>query len=452
MRALHTGSLCALMGAGLVALAVAQEKPAAAKPEAGAPAQTAKDKIDKRLFELRGIEDTLRVSEEQRRKIETELEAVRHDRARLNAALIETTTAIQKAETRTGELEARLREQLRQEAALQSSLESRRAIMADILAALQRMGRRPPPALLVAPDDILKAIRTSMMLGGVLPELREEARVLAADLEELAAVRKRVAEEQASLSAQVKTLGAERIRLAGLTDARQKTLDNVRGALASERGRAAELAKQAATLKDLIGRMESEVAGAKRAAEAARAAEKKRLETAALRPGLALEKPSTALANRARLTPAIAFGEAKGLLPLPVSGKIAKSFGDKDAFGGDEKGLSIVTQPGAIVASPGDGWVAYAGPYRAYGQLLIVNAGSGYYIVLAGMERINVEVGQFVLYGEPVASMGDGSARSAAAMAIGAGQPVLYVEFRKDGAAIDPGPWWTRAELQKVRG
>jgi septal ring factor EnvC (AmiA/AmiB activator) len=89
---------------------------------------------------------------------------------------------------------------------------------------------------------------------------------------------------------------------------------------------------------------------------------------------------------------------------------------------------------------------------------LIINAGAGYYIVLAGMERINVEVGQFVLAGEPVATMGDGTARTAlstsvaTSLALGASQPILYVEFRKDGTAIDPGPWWAKAELEKVRG
>jgi septal ring factor EnvC (AmiA/AmiB activator) len=114
--------------------------------------------------------------------------------------------------------------------------------------------------------------------------------------------------------------------------------------------------------------------------------------------------------------------------------------------------MLISTRTGAFVTSPCDGWVSYAGPYRGYGQLLIVNAGQGYYIILAGMDRINVNVGQFVLAGEPVALMGDRPTRTAAALAVGAAHPTLYVEFRKDGTAIDPGPWWAKAELQKVRG
>ena len=85
-----------------------------------------------------------------------------------------------------------------------------------------------------------------------------------------------------------------------------------------------------------------------------------------------------------------------------------------------------------------------------YGQLLILNVGGGYHVLLAGMERISVDLGQFVVTGEPVAVMG--GAQSAVAKAGGASQPVLYVEFRKDGVPVDPGPWWAANEGQKVRG
>ena len=107
--------------------------------------------------------------------------------------------------------------------------------------------------------------------------------------------------------------------------------------------------------------------------------------------------------------------------------------------------------PGAEITAPCDGWVVYAGPFRSYGQLLILNAGGGYHVLLAGMERISVDLGQFVLTGEPVAVMG-GEAQVSAAVATGSKQPVLYVEFRKDGTPIDPSPWWATNEGEKVRG
>jgi septal ring factor EnvC (AmiA/AmiB activator) len=128
-----------------------------------------------------------------------------------------------------------------------------------------------------------------------------------------------------------------------------------------------------------------------------------------------------------------------------------RGYGTPDHSGNTEKGLSIATRAGAQVTAPADGWVVYAGPFRTYGQLLILNAGGGYHILLAGMDRISVDLGQFVLAGEPVATMGTGS-RNAAITAAGSSQPVLYVEFRKNGVPVDPGPWWAASDGEKVRG
>jgi septal ring factor EnvC (AmiA/AmiB activator) len=141
----------------------------------------------------------------------------------------------------------------------------------------------------------------------------------------------------------------------------------------------------------------------------------------------------------------------RGQIPIPVNGVKLKDFGAPDGVGGLEKGISIATRAGARVTSPADGWVVYAGPFRSYGQLLILNAGGGYHILLAGMDRISVDLGQFVLTGEPVAVMGNGS-QIAAILATGSSQPVLYIEFRKDGQPVDPGPWWAAGEGEKVRG
>ncbi|MGZ5862391.1 MAG: murein hydrolase activator EnvC family protein, partial [Methyloceanibacter sp.] len=103
----------------------------------------------------------------------------------------------------------------------------------------------------------------------------------------------------------------------------------------------------------------------------------------------------------------------------------------------------------ARITAPADGWVVYAGPFRSYGQLLIINAGGGYHILLAGMSRIDVSLGQFVLAGEPVAVMGAVAPTSQGGK--DTSRPVLYVEFRKDGRPIDPDPWWAVAS-EKVQG
>jgi septal ring factor EnvC (AmiA/AmiB activator) len=205
------------------------------------------------------------------------------------------------------------------------------------------------------------------------------------------------------------------------------------------------LGRQAGDLRDLIAKLEQNLDTATRSARAAaRAAEEAKLQNE-LKPNL------SALRDPGRLGPAISFASARGLLPLPVNGVKIHDFGAPDGLGGTEKGLSVATRAGAQVTAPCDGWVVYSAPYRNYGQLLILNAGGGYHVLLAGMDKISVDQGQFVLTGEPVGIMG-GASQMAANVALGSSQPVLYVEFRKDGIPVDPGPWWAATEGEKVRG
>ena len=310
-------------------------------------------------------------------------------------------------------------------------------MIGEVLAALQRMGHRPPPALISSPEDALQSVRTAMLLGAVLPEMRHEVEALANDLTALLNVRKQITAERDRLKNEVASLGNERTRMTALVDERQKQQAEREKALDAERARATQLAHQVDNLKDLIAKLEQGLDPATRAArEAARS------DT---RPAM------SALRDPGRLAPAVAFASLRGQVPIPVNGVKLKEFGAPDGVGGLEKGLSIATRAGAQVTAPADGWVVYAGPFRSYGQLLILNAGNGYHILLAGMDRISVDLGQFVLTGEPVAVMGNGS-HIAAILATGSSQPVLYIEFRKDGIPVDPGPWWAAGEGQKVRG
>ena len=408
-----------------------------------APAPT---DLDAKKNQLRDIETNLSASETQRHKVEADIEAIRTDRVRLNAALIDTTSKVHEAEDKVGAIEKRLDTLTGSEDAIKHALESRRGTIANVLGALERMGRKPLPAILISPDDMLLAIRTSMLLGAVVPELRDQTEALASDLAELARVKASIVADGDKLSHETEALNAEQARLSVLIDARQAAQNQAESALGAEQQHAADLARQATGLRDLIGRIEAD-----HAADAARAAHNPPDKTADAEGGSA-RAAAGVFRDPARLAPATAFADAKGLLPFPVSGTIVKNFGTDDGFGSAEHGISLATRPRAVVSSPSDGWVSFSGPYRTYGQLLIINTGNGYYIVLAGLDRTNVTPGQFVLAGEPVGTMGDGSVKTAAAIALGAAQPILYVEFRKDGAAIDPSPWWAKAELEKVRG
>ena len=425
---------------GTHSAAHAQTPPAevSAPAPAGAPAA---DTLKQRDQELDAIRAQQRESSDSQAKLRLQIEALGRDRRALNEQLIASAARVRAVEAKIEATEARLHALDEREGIFQKSLDERRAVIIEILAALQRVGRRPPPALLVRPEDALQALRTAITLGAVVPEMRAEAEALAGDLADLVRVRQSIAAERTTLAGDLARLAPEQLRLNMLIDARQQTQTSAEQALAGEQQRAVDLARRVDNLKDLIAKLEQNLDTATRAARASERA----IEKDATQPQLA------ALGDPGRLAPAVAFAATRGQLHLPVNGALIRGFGAADGSGGTQKGLSIAAHKGAQITAPCDGWVVYAGPFRSYGQLLILNAGGGYHVLLAGMERISVDLGQFVLTGEPVAVMG-GPAQVSAAVATGSKQPVLYVEFRKDGAPIDPSPWWATNESEKVRG
>jgi len=439
-RAALVAGLWLALPAMLTIPVLAQERPDRAMPKI----VLAQNDNDEKLEVLKQHDQKLKSARDQQRKsaeteaaLKQEIEQIGADRRKLNQDLIDTAARLRGVESKVTDIQERLKPLDESERNIRKSLEGRRAVIVEVLAALQRIGRRPLPALLATPEDALQAVRTAMVLGAVLPEMHQEVQALANDLSQLLAVRRKIDAERDQLKIEVALLDTGRARMNALVDERQKQLADREKELEAERARAGNLARQVDNLKDLIAKLEQGLDPAIREAR-----EAARLDS---RPAL------SAFRDPARLAPAIAFASARGQVPIPVNGVKLKEFGAPDGSGGQEKGLSIATRAGAQVTAPADGWVVYAGPFRSYGQLLILNVGGGYHILLAGMDRISVELGQFVLTGEPVAVMGNGS-HIAAVLATGSSQPVLYVEFRKDGIPVDPGPWWAAGEGEKVRG
>lgn len=410
-----------------------------------------------RKLELDETERLLATGAEDRAKLAAEIETLRSDRSRLSQRMIETADRIRATELRIGTVEERLMTLKESEAKARTSLESRRAVVIDVLAALQRVGATPPPLLFADPDAILDTVRSSILLGSVVPELKGETDALMADLSAIERIRQTAAAERDALARDVSSLVRDRQDIELLVSARQKDIAGAESKANEQAAQAAALAAKSQTLKDLIGRVEGEVDSVSKATQDANSASAKNEEDAKSANDPAAKDARNrfaALAFRdpSRLAPKVSFGELKGLLPQPVNGNLVNGFNKRDTVGGMTKGISIATRPNAIVSSPSDGWVSYAGPFRTYGQLLILNAGGGYYILLAGMDRISVSLGQFVLAGEPVATMGDPQKDTSGQPSSDKRVPTLYIEFRKDGTPIDPQPWWASGSNEKVRG
>ncbi|MBR0931123.1 peptidoglycan DD-metalloendopeptidase family protein [Bradyrhizobium diazoefficiens] len=444
-----------LLITGVAGASLAQASTSLAQAQTATPApQTAAvspDAIKHREQELEAARARQKSAEEAQAKLKAEITSLGRDRTQLNQQLIDTAANVRGVESKIDDTEARLRSLNGREQQMRASLDSRRADIVEVLAALQRAGRRTPPALLVRPEDALQSLRTAMLLGAVVPELRGRAEKIAGELGELVALRKTIATERDQLAADRDKVRSDQTRLTALVEERQRQQAAREKDLDAENTRAIMLSKQVGDLQGLITKMEQDLQSAAKAAEkAAEAAKQAEAKEAKLAAASAKSGPG-AFKDRSRTTPAIAFASAKGLLPLPVNGNKIRDFGGSDGVGGVQKGISLATKPGSQVTTPCDGWVVYSGPFRSYGQLLILNAGGGYHVLIAGMERISVNIGQFVLTGEPVATMGSTS-QVASILATNASQPVLYVEFRKDGTPIDPGPWWAANEGEKVRG
>ena len=416
-----------------------------------------RDAAKKRLDET---EQQLQSSRTKEEGLVKDIAALDAERARLNTELIEAGQKVQDSEAKLSETEAKLAELTEQVTIIQNSIAERKEAIVKMLSAMQRIGRTPPPALVTRRDDALAVVRSAMLLADVFPELKYQADNLSRELEGLVTIETSIREQRDKEKSATDRLASERSRVDRLLGEKKTKLAQGEAELAEVKVAAAEQAKAVTDLSDLIGKLDDQIAKVEIAqydAElAAERALRQRLEQQAMATPsneavVELKPASTnvAFASPDRLKPAMPFEMAKGSLKLPAQGRRLKRFGDARPEGSTFEGVSVQTRAEARIVAPADGWVVYAGEFRSYGQLLIINAGGGYHILLAGMSRIDVSLGQFVLAGEPIAVMGNSAVSGQAGDENS--RPVLYVEFRKDGKPIDPDPWWAEAS-EKVQG
>ena len=385
--------------------------------------------------ELERISAEIEVSERRRKELAAEVADVRKDNASITAALVQAAKTEKKLAEDVAVIEDRLGSLREQEGVLRESLNERRGVLAEVLGALQRMGLNPPPAILVRPEDALASVRSSILLSAVVPELRGETLVLVADLKELSRLSASIVSERERLVATMAEQAVSKERLSLLLEEKKKLQEKSEAELAAEQETAGKLAAKAKSLQDLIASLESEIESARKAAEEARVAEERRRQRE-------LESAERPIPAPNKLVAALPFTAMKGKLAMPVAGRVTRTFGQRDKAGLETFGDTVRTQSGAIVTAPSDATVLYAGPFRSYGKLLILDAGDGYHVVLAGLGRIGVGQGQVLLAGEPVGAMGETRVASTDAVEGEDSQPELYIEFRKDQRPVDPAPWW----------
>ena len=386
---------------------------------------------------LADLEASLSLSADRSATLKAEIEAMKGDRDKQNAALIAATERVKLAEAEVAAVEQKIGDLIVQELDTRGRLDGADASISNVLAALERISRNPPPALIVDPSDALGSARSAILISAILPQLQAKADEVNADLGYLNQIKLDAQAEEANLKANFDVLEEEQLRIATLIAARKTNEETANAALAAEEQEAALMAERAAQLKQTIAELGKQADAVATAAAATQTA-----NSNGNAPKLDRETVMMALANPERTEPAVPFASARGFLNMPVAGVNIANYGDGDGFGGISKGLSIVTRAEAPVAAPADGWVLYAGDYLNYGQIVILDVGQDHTILLAGLAAVNAKVGQFVRMGDTLGAMGSRTIGRTVASSAGASRPTLYIEMRNKNTPIDPTGWW----------
>ncbi len=399
------------------------------------PARAAPDAAQSRQ-QLEDVQKQLRESRERQRELERESAKLTQKAQELRRQLVQSARKLQAQEDAVSRSEEQLARLLAEETRAAADFEERRAELAQTLASLTRLSRQPPEAMVLAPGSALDMVRASQLIAALVPEIERRAAALKAELERLAALRQGIAAEQRRLGQAIAQLDAERRELEKLQAETVAEAAQTREERGAERERATRLAEQAKDLRALVERLLEQE---KREAEA-RARAAKEAENQGKRPS---ERPGSGTNDN--------YAALEGSAALPARGRLVGRYGDQDSSGVVLRGIRIETRPGGQVVAPADGKVMFAGPFRGYGQLLIIAHGGGYHSLLAGFGRIDRAVGQSVLAGEPVGRMNGEGARNDPKATGHDDKPVLYLELRRKGEPVNPLPWLAAGD-RKVSG
>lgn len=413
--------------------------------------------------ELQRLERALQEGESRAGALKHEAEALEQEIQVLRVESIAAARKAQDLESRLNEIEARLAALEEEEREKVRALRERRRQLGRTLAALQRIAIQPGNAMLLAPGSPIDTARSGILLRAAIPAIETRARALRGRLEALASVREEIAVERAALTGTADALGGEQNRLSALIERKSALRAQTTQEQVAAEHRASQLAARAENLRDLMQRIEEEAVA--RAAPpppsikpqppaadpppviiggapgpsatdspliiGERTAGPPESATAPQKQQLALAKPPT-------VRPFPAAGKA---LTLPVRGRLITRFGQPRGTTGDSRGVVFKARKGAQVVAPFDGKVIYAGTFRSYGQILIIEHGGRYHTLLAGLDRIDAVVGQWLLAGEPVGGLA--ASRD--------NDPELYLELRHAGQPVNPLPWLADTG-DKVRG
>lgn len=314
----------------------------------------------------------------------------------------------------------------------ETKFNSENSMLVETLAALQNLALRPSEAILVQPLSPVDVMRSSILLRGSVHALERRASTIRQSIEDISDQKIQIALRVQDLEEQNKTLEKQQDNMKKLSKQKSEMYSQLSTKSKEAQKKAESLASQAHNLRDLLDKLEKQKEiNRRKQAEKERLAREKEIERLRAQNnhgqiGTGYELDSSAKAPETVVT---GFSKAKGQLSRPARGPIVTSFHDELSKGVISNGIDIKTMPKAQIIAPYDGTVIFAGPFKNFDNLIIIDHGEGYTSLLSGLGETYTEVGQMLLAGEPVGTMPSGDSTK------------LHMEIRKDNRPLNPNEW-----------
>ena len=369
------------------------------------PFSYAESKPASKKEELGQLDQRLKNYKDEKQSLQREAGKAQANYEKTKKSLIKASAKVQKNQGELHAIETRLRDLRSEQANIKAELDAEREAMAQMITALERIRRTPPQAMIARPATPIDTARGAMLLQRVLPVLHVKAQALKEKSERYAANEQELEDKQRKLLAISEDLAERELDLSRLVDSRKKLYTIINTNLAARSKEIEKASKRAKSLTDLVQRLEEE-----RTRNARRQAER-----------------TSEPVRQAALPPI-------GTSQLPLRGKIRTRYNQKDDFGAQSKGVSIEGRGGALIVSPMGGTIRFAGYFKNYGNMLIIEHKNGYHSLIAGLEKIDTVVEQNVSAGEPLGNLYSSKNGKA---------PTLYFELRHKGKAINPARKFT---------
>lgn len=337
-------------------------------------------------------------------ELRTNLGRIEDDIGDLRKTMVRVAAQVKKQERDMIDLEDQVVRLQSRRTALQRKLQHDHKNIADMASALIRLRQIPTEALIARPGGPLQTAQAALILGDILGPIQLHALALRQDLTELDELEQNLKKKQYDIKKSSKKILIDQTKLAELVRRRERAYDSVKGDLSAQNEEMKRLAQDASDFKDLIKRLE---------------VRNKALNT----PSENVDSPTTR-PHTAEPIILARLGDAQ----LPISGIIRVGYGATDDIGSESQGIKIEGRAGAIVVSPLGGVVRYQGKFKNYGNMLIIEHAKNYHSLVAGLAKIDTVVGQSVVSGEPLGTLG--TTRSA--------RPSLYYELRQNGKPVNP--------------